>query len=55
MVHRLSHDLGLPVIEGIGMAIRFVSSLTGLELSTSKTGGYAFPLRKEQTQFTLNN
>src|SRR3954447_26697092 len=42
----LQQDLGVPVIEGVGIAVRFVEALCGLGLSTSKRGDLATPIPK---------
>ncbi len=45
----LSRELGVPVIDGVGVAVRFVEALVGLGLSTSKRGDLAFPIPKPFT------
>ncbi|RYB03197.1 aspartate/glutamate racemase family protein [Lichenibacterium ramalinae] len=42
----LQGELGVPVIDGVGIAVRFVEALCGLGLGTSKRGDLAFPIRK---------
>ncbi|RYC30831.1 aspartate/glutamate racemase family protein [Lichenibacterium minor] len=42
----LQRELGVPVIDGVGIAVRFVEALAGLGLSTSKRGDLAAPLPK---------
>ncbi len=42
----LQGELGVPVIDGVGIAVRFVEALVGLGLSTSKHGDLAAPLPK---------
>lgn len=42
----LSEALGVPVIDGVGVAVRFVESLVALGLGTSKRGDLAFPIPK---------
>jgi allantoin racemase len=42
----LSQRTGVPVIDGVGVAVKLVEALVGLGLQTSKTGGYAYPPRK---------
>ncbi|WP_419787087.1 aspartate/glutamate racemase family protein [Pseudodesulfovibrio sp.] len=44
---RLAGELGVPVVEGVTAAVKFVEALTGLGLGTSKAGGYAYPLPKK--------
>jgi len=41
-----SAELGVPVIDGVGMAVRLVESLVALGLGTAKRGDYARPLPK---------
>lgn len=45
----LQRDLGVPVIDGVGIAVRFVEALCGLGLSTSKRGDLATPIPKPFT------
>jgi allantoin racemase len=42
----LSRDFGLPVIDGVTAAVKLIEGLVGLDLSTGKRGGYAFPALK---------
>jgi allantoin racemase len=42
----LSRRTGVPVIDGVGAAVKLVEALVGLGLRTSKSGGYAWPLPK---------
>lgn len=42
----LQHRLGVPVIDGVSVAVKFAEGLAGLGLCTSKTGDYATPLPK---------
>jgi allantoin racemase len=42
----LSQRTGVPVIDGVGAAVKLVEALVGLGLRTSKVGGYARPLPK---------
>lgn len=42
----LSHEHGLPVLDGVACAVRLGESLVGLGLSTSKRGGYQTPREK---------
>ncbi|WP_034641197.1 aspartate/glutamate racemase family protein [Desulfovibrio inopinatus] len=46
LTQRLSDKLGVPVIDGVPTAVKFVESLIGLGLQTAKTGGYAYPREK---------
>ncbi len=43
---RLSQEHGVPVIDGVGAAVRLVESLAALGLKTSKRTTYAAPLSK---------
>ena len=42
----LQRELGVPVIDGVGVAVRFVEALCGLGLATSKRGDLAPPRPK---------
>jgi allantoin racemase len=42
----LTRDLGVPVIDGVGVAVRFVEALCGLGIATSKRGDLAEPIAK---------
>ncbi len=42
----LSEDLGVPVIDGVGVAVKFLEALIGLGLGTSKRGDLALPIPK---------
>lgn len=42
----LSREHGVPVIDGVAAAVKLLEGLASLGLSTSKTGGYAYPLPK---------
>ena len=46
LAHDLSQELGVPVIDGVGVAVKFVEALVSLGLSTSKCGDLAFPIPK---------
>ena len=43
---RLSQEHGVPVIDGVGAAVKLIESLAALGLTTSKRGTYARPLPK---------
>jgi len=45
----LQQRLGVPVIDGVGVAVRFAESLAALGLGTSRLGDYAAPLPKAYT------
>jgi allantoin racemase len=47
-------ELGVPVIDGIGAAVRLAEALVGLGLSTSKVSTYAPPDRKRITCWPLS-
>ena len=42
----ISDKLGIPVIDGVSAAVKFIEALVGLQLSTSKTGDLAYPIAK---------
>jgi len=42
----LTRELGVPVIDGVGVAVKFAEALVGAGLKTSKRGDFAFPPRK---------
>jgi allantoin racemase len=42
----LQQRLGVPVIDGVGAAVKFAEALVGMGLRTSKHGDYATPLPK---------
>lgn len=42
----LAREHGVPIIEGVSAAVKIAESLAGLGLSTSKSGGWAFPRPK---------
>ena len=42
----LTKETGVPVIDGVAVAVRMVEALVGAGLSTSKAGAYAWPLAK---------
>ncbi|MBE9178128.1 aspartate/glutamate racemase family protein [Oculatella sp. LEGE 06141] len=42
----ISDQLGVPVIDGVSAAVKFVEALVGLGLGTSKTGDLAYPIAK---------
>jgi len=46
LARELTQELGMPVIDGVGAAVKMVESLVALGLSTSKHGDLACPLRK---------
>lgn len=43
---QLSQELGIPVIDGVSAAVKFVEALVGLGLGTSKVGDLAYPTSK---------
>jgi allantoin racemase len=42
----LTKESGVPVIDGVAVAVKMVEALVGAGLSTSKVGAYAWPLAK---------
>ena len=46
LAHRLQEEFDLPVIDGVGAALKQAEALVALGLSTSKRGAYASPLAK---------
>jgi allantoin racemase len=50
----ITAELGVPVIDGIGAAIRLAEAVVGLGLATSKTSTYALPEPKKITGWPLS-
>ncbi|MGE9552023.1 allantoin racemase [Erwinia amylovora] len=46
LARELTLELGIPVIDGVGAAVKMVESLVALGLSTSKHGDLDYPIRK---------
>jgi allantoin racemase len=46
MAAEFSVELGVPVIDGVGVAVKLVESLVSLGLKTEKRGDYARPIPK---------
>jgi allantoin racemase len=46
LAHQLQEEFDLPVIDGVGAALKQAEALIALGLSTSKRGAYASPLAK---------
>ena len=46
LCRELSQRLGVPVIDGVSVAVKWAESLAALGLRTSKRGDYAQPLPK---------
>jgi allantoin racemase len=46
LCQRLQRELGVPVVDGVGAAVKLAEALVGLGLRTSKLGDYAPPLSK---------
>lgn len=42
----ISDKLGIPVIDGVSAAVKFIEALVGLNLSTSRKGDLAYPIAK---------
>ena len=53
LAKHLADRSGVPVIEGVSAAIKLLEALTELEVSTSKTGGWAPPLDKPYLKTAL--
>ena len=49
LVKRLGADLGVPIIEGVAAAVKWVEGLISLKLLTSKTGAWGYPAPKSMT------
>ena len=49
LARTLSHEFGLPVIDGVGAAVKQAEALVALGLTTSKRGAYAPPVAKPYT------
>ncbi len=49
LARELTLELGIPVIDGVGAAVKMVESLVALGLSTSKHGDLDYPVRKNLT------
>lgn len=45
----ISNEIGIPVIDGVSAAVKFVESLVSLGLTTSKVGDLAYPIPKPYT------
>ena len=45
----VGEKLGLPVVDGVGAAVKLAESLVALELTTSRSGSYAKPVPKRRT------
>jgi allantoin racemase len=43
---RLTAEIGVPVLDGVGCAVKLAESLVALGLRTSKSGAYAYPRTK---------
>jgi allantoin racemase len=46
LTRALSQELGVPVIDGVAVAVKFVEALIGTGLGTSKRGDLAWPIPK---------
>ena len=46
LAEELAAEYGVPVIEGVGAAVKLAETLVGLKLATSKAGGWATPTAK---------
>jgi len=45
----IQRQVGVPVIDGVGAAVKIVEALVGLGISTSKVGDLAYPIAKPYT------
>jgi allantoin racemase len=45
----ISREIGIPAIDGVAAAVKFVEALVSLGLSTSKAGDLAYPIPKPYT------
>lgn len=54
LTSELSNELGVPVIDGVGAAVKLVEALVGLGLRTSKLGDLAYPIVKPYTGSLAN-
>ena len=46
---QISQEIGVPVIDGVSAAVKFVEALVDLGIGTSKVGDLAFPITKPYT------
>lgn len=46
---QITQEIGVPVIDGVSAAVKFVEALVSLGLGTSKVGDLAFPIAKPYT------
>ena len=46
LANLISYELGIPVIDGVSAAVKFIEALVGLQLSTSKIRDLAYPISK---------
>jgi allantoin racemase len=52
LCRRIEADIGVPVIDGVGAAVKQVESLVALGIGTSKRGDLAYPLPKRYVGLT---
>ncbi len=50
----ITAELGVPVVDGVGAAVRLAEAVVGLGLRTSKVGTYAFPGPKHMIAWPLS-
>jgi allantoin racemase len=48
--NHLSHELGIPVLDGVSVAVKFVEAVVSLGLGTSKIGDLAYPRVKVEVE-----
>lgn len=46
LASHIQTEIGIPVIDGVTVAVKFVEALVGCGISTSKHGDFAFPIAK---------
>ncbi len=46
LVDPLARDLGVPVVDGVACGVKILEGLIDLRLTTSRQGGYAYPIAK---------
>lgn len=49
LAEHLSQTLGVPVLDGVTVAVKFLEALISLRLATSKVGDLAYPIAKPYT------
>ena len=49
LANSIAEEIGIPVVEGVTAAVKFVEALVAMDLKTSKVNDLAFPLAKRYT------